>query len=46
MSSVQSLVTLQGKPTNSKDGGKRVGGGGTNKEQLSSGEIDDFSLFQ
>ena len=40
MSSVQSLVTLQGKP-NSKDG-KNAG----TKEQLSSGEVDDFSLFQ
>ena len=39
MSSVQSLVTLQGKP--GKDS-KRIG----TKEQLSAGEIDDFSLFQ
>ena len=39
MSSVQSLITLQGKP--GKDS-KRIG----TKEQLSAGEIDDFSLFQ
>ena len=40
MSSVQSLVTLQGKP-NSKDG-KRTDG----KDMFSAGEVDDFSLFQ
>ena len=44
MSSMQSLVTLQGKLNSCrKDSGK---GGGTKGEQLSSGEDDDFSLFQ
>ena len=42
MSSVQSLVTLQGKP-NSKDSKHHNGAKG---EQFSSGEVDDFSLFQ
>ena len=42
MSSVQSLITLQGKPSNSKD--DKVAGG--TKDLMSAGEIDDFSLFQ
>lgn len=51
MCSVQSLVTLQGNKhtTNAngdKDGKLHVGGASAaNKDLLSAGEVDDFSLF-
>ena len=52
MCSVQSLVTLQGNKhttdaNDDKDGKMHVGGAGAaNKDLLSAGEVDDFSLFQ
>ena len=55
MSSVQSLVTLQGNNRHTttvanrndeKDGKGSLIGGAANKDLLSAGEIDDFSLFQ
>ena len=43
MRSVQSLITLQGKANSKDSAGKRVNTKGC--EQLSQGEVDDFSLF-
>ena len=50
MCSVQSLVTLQGNKhtTNAngdKDGKLHGGASANNKDLLSAGEVDDFSLF-